>query len=136
MQIVYDPVSGTIQYMAEAEVTTPQPLQFVANIAERNTLPDTVHIVWGQDASADPTVESDGALYGRDKNGGWVKLSEAESMDTPQGLINPMTNLGDLIAGGHGGQPIVLHVGVEGMVLRISGGVPVWDYPHIDAGEL
>jgi hypothetical protein len=40
-----------------------------------------------------------------------------------------MTQSGDLIVGGPGGAPTVVHVGAEGQVLLVSGGFPTWGTP-------
>jgi len=42
------------------------------------------------------------------------------------GFPNPLTTLGDLLAGGASGAPTRLPVGAEAQVLTVSGGVPSW----------
>lgn len=42
-------------------------------------------------------------------------------------LTNPMTTPGDLIVGTTGGTPVRLALGSNGQVLKISGGIVVWD---------
>ncbi len=49
--------------------------------------------------------------------------------DLDAGLSNPMTTLGDLIAGGASGTPARLAVGAEGEQLTVVGGVPAWAAP-------
>lgn len=80
MKLLYDPISGITQYIASSTTKT-QPIKFVANISERDSLDESYKIVWVIDASADSTVDTAGALYGKDSNGNWTKLSEAESFD-------------------------------------------------------
>lgn len=52
----------------------------VADIAERDRLTDKSASVYVKNATADRTVKRGGAFYLYDTNG-WIKVSEAESMD-------------------------------------------------------
>lgn len=48
---------------------------------------------------------------------------------TGTGMTNPMTTLGDIIAGGASGAPARLGIGSSGQVLTVSSGQPVWAAP-------
>lgn len=48
---------------------------------------------------------------------------------------NPMTTLGDLMAGGPSGSPKRLGIGTSGQVLTVSAGEPAWAAPSGPAGQ-
>jgi hypothetical protein len=54
----------------------------------------------------------------------------------PTYVTNPMTTLGDLIAGGASGAPGRLGVGTTGQVLSVVAGVPAWAAPQATANLL
>jgi hypothetical protein len=73
-----------------------------------------------------------GRLYG---SGGkiYYKNASNETFDLTSGsgggMINPMTNSGDIIYGGASGTPTRLGIGSNGQVLMLSSGVPSWQTP-------
>jgi hypothetical protein len=72
-----------VQAMIDASIASANELSIVADIAARDALtPDRAQYVYVIDASADATVASGGATYlWNPTTSGWIKTSEAESMD-------------------------------------------------------
>jgi hypothetical protein len=57
-------------------------------------------------------------------------------LTTSTGLVNPMTNPGDMIRGGTSGAATRLGIGSNGQVLFVSSGEPVWASIFSAAGQL
>ncbi|MBX3603186.1 MAG: hypothetical protein KF863_21405 [Rubrivivax sp.] len=57
------------------------------------------------------------------------KVAIADILDMFSGMDNPMTALGDLIAGAADGAPARLPVGSNGQVLSVVAGAPAWSAP-------
>ena len=57
-----------------------------------------------------------------------VPITDVAGSGSGAGMVNPMTDVGDMIVGDTGGSPTALPIGLSSQYLAVVSGVPTWSY--------
>jgi len=83
-RLVYNGTTSNFQYIIDngSGGSSGGNVKIVATIADRDAIVRPSGLVWVIDATADPTVDRGGAIYGWETTSSkWIKLAEEESLD-------------------------------------------------------
>ncbi len=126
--------SGTLEFY-RAGTSIPLPAYTIDGVSLGDTV--SLDIMGSAEFALDDAETYDICLYDKYDHliDTYNKVTASGEGGGGSGMINPMTDNGDVIIGGAHGEPQRLNIGVSGQVLTVSSGAPAWKTIPVQTGD-